>query len=79
MERTQIYIDEETYGNLKRESRLKGISVSEIIRESVQKQLSSRAEKMIRAAEGVSALWKNRRFDVDEISRAARKDRKVCL
>ncbi len=79
MKRTQIYIDEETYGNLKRESRLKGISVSEIIRESVQKKLSSRVERMIRATDSVSGLWKDRRFDVDKFIRAARKDRKICL
>ena len=73
MERTQIYIDEETYGNLKRESRLKGISVSEIIRESVQKKLSGRGERMIRATDSVSGLWKDRRFHVDEFIRVARK------
>ena len=78
MKRTQIYIDEETYGNLKRESRLKGISISEIIRESVQKKLSSGVEKMIRATDSVSGLWKDRRFGVDEFIRAGRKDRKVC-
>jgi len=38
MKRIQIYIDEETYWNLKREIRLKGISISEIIRESVRKK-----------------------------------------
>jgi predicted CopG family antitoxin len=78
MKRTQIYIDEETYGKLKKESKLKGISISEIIRESVQKKLSSRVDRMIRATDSVSGLWKDRRFDVDEFIRTARKDRKAC-
>ena len=77
MKRTQIYIDEKTYGNLKKESRLKGLSISEIIRESVQKKLGSRVERMIRATDSVSGLWKDRRFDVDGFIRTARKDRKA--
>ncbi len=77
MKRTQIYIDDKTYVNLKKESRLKGLSISEIIRESVQKKLSSRVEMMLRATDSVSGLWKDRRFDVDDFIRAARKDRKA--
>ncbi len=78
MKRTQIYIDEDIYGSLKRESRLKGISMSEIIRDSLEKTLSGSVEKIIRATDSVSGLWKNRRFDVEEFIRAARKDRNVC-
>ncbi len=77
MKRTQIYIDDKTYGNLKKESRLKGLSISEIIRESVQKKLSSRVEKMLRATDSVSGLWRDRQFDVDGFIRAARRDRKA--
>ena len=78
MKRTQIYIDEEIYGSLKRESKLKGISISEIIRDSLEKKLRSRVEKIIRATDNVSGLWKNRRFDVEEFIRAARSDRNIC-
>jgi predicted CopG family antitoxin len=77
MKRTQIYIDDETYGSLKTESRLKGVTVSEIIRESVRDNVSRRVQLMLRATEGVSGLWKNRGFDVNEFVRAARKDRKA--
>jgi predicted CopG family antitoxin len=73
MKRTQIYIDEKTYGNLKKESRLKGLSISEIIRESVQKKLGSGVERMLRATDSVSGLWKDRRFEVDGFIRIARK------
>jgi len=75
--RTQIYIDETTYGNLKKESSLTGLSISEIIRESVQKKLGGRVERMLRAPDSVSGIWKDRRFDIDDFVRAARKDRKV--
>lgn len=78
MKRTQIYMDEETYGNLRRESKLKGVSISEIIRESVQKKLSGKVERMLRATDSVSGLWKDRSFDVDTFIRAARKDRRIC-
>ena len=78
MKRTQIYIDEEIYGSLKRESNLKGISISEIIRDSLQKKLSGRVERIIRATDSVSGLWKNRRFDVEEFIRGTRKDRNIC-
>jgi predicted CopG family antitoxin len=77
MKRTQIYIDDNTYGNLKKESKLKGLSISEIIRESVQKKLGNKVEKMLRATDSVSGLWKDRRFGVDEFIRAGRKDRKI--
>ena len=77
MKRTQIYIDETTYGNLKKESSLKGLSISEIIRESVQKKLGSRVERMLRATDSVCGIWKDRRFNVDGFVRAARRDRKV--
>jgi predicted CopG family antitoxin len=78
MKRTQIYMDEETYGNLRRESKIKGISISEIIRESVQKKLSGKVERRLRVTDSVSGLWKDRRFDVDEFIRAAHKDRRIC-
>ncbi|OGW27201.1 MAG: hypothetical protein A2X59_03245 [Nitrospirae bacterium GWC2_42_7] len=78
MKRIQIYIDEETYENLRRESRRKGVSISEIIRESVQKKMSGKMDKMLRATDSVSGLWKDRRFDVDEFIRPARKDRRIC-
>jgi predicted CopG family antitoxin len=77
MKRTQIYIDEETYGNLKRESSLKGISISEIIRDNLHKKIGSSVERIIRATESVSGVWKDRHFDVDQFIRSARQDRKI--
>jgi hypothetical protein len=77
MKRTQIYIDDETFGKLKSESSLKGVSISEIIRDSVHNTLGSGVEKIIRAADSVSGVWSDRDFDVDAFIRSARKDRKI--
>lgn len=36
MKRTQIYIDEKTFDYLKMESRHKGVTISDVIRESIR-------------------------------------------
>lgn len=77
MKRTQIYIDEKTYSHLEKESKIKGVSVSEIIRESVKNKLSKRAERILKSAEKVYGLWKDRELDVDAYIRNVRKDRKL--
>ncbi|MBI3354555.1 MAG: ribbon-helix-helix protein, CopG family [Nitrospirae bacterium] len=77
MKRTQIYIDEKTYSHLEKESRIKGVSVSEIIRESVKNKLSKRVERILKSAEKVCGLWKDRELDVDAYIRNVRKDRKL--
>lgn len=77
MKRTQIYIDEKTYSNLEKEGRIKGVSVSEIIRESVKNKLSIRAERILKATEKVCGLWRNRKLDTDAYIRNLRKDRKL--
>lgn len=77
MKRTQIYIDEKTYGSLKKESSLRGVTISEIIRDSIQRQTSARVGKMLRAIDSASGVWRDRRFDVEGFVRAARKDRKI--
>lgn len=75
MKRTQIYIDENTYDYLKKESQIKGTSVSEIIRESVQEKMSRKSRGIIKSTEAVFGIWKNRDFDVDDYIRTSRKDR----
>lgn len=61
MKRTQIYIDEKTYSHLEKESRIKGVSVSAIIRESVKNKLSKRVERILKSTEKVCGLWKDRK------------------
>jgi hypothetical protein len=77
MKWTQVYIDEETLCRLKTESRLRGVSISEIIRERVHNTLGSGVEKIIRATDSVSGVWSDRDFDVDAFIRSARNGRKI--
>jgi hypothetical protein len=75
MKRTQIYIDEKTYSHLENESKIKGSSISEIIRQSVRERLNRGTQKLLRSVEEVFGIWKDRKFDVDEYIRSGRKDR----
>lgn len=77
MKRTQIYIDEKTYSSLEKESKTKGQSISEIIRQSIQDKLNRRIQKMLKSTEEVFGMWRDREFDVDAYIRAGRKDRKL--
>src|SRR5208337_2713684 len=43
-----------------------------LLEKKKQKKFRSRVEKMIRATDSVSGLWKDRRFDVDEFIREVR-------
>ena len=76
MKRTQIYIDDETYGQLQRESSNKGVSISEIIRESIRRRTGNRVQKMLKAAHDIAGVWKDRNVDVEAYVREKRKDRK---
>jgi len=75
MKRTQIYIDEKTYSHLENESKIKGSSISEIIRQSVRERLNRGTQKLLRSVEAIFGIWKDRKFDVDEYIRSGRKDR----
>ncbi len=77
MKRTQIYIDENTYGYLEKESRAKGASISEVIRESIKEKMNRKVQRIIKTLEDVSGVWKDRDFDVDGYIRVLRKDRKL--
>ncbi len=77
MRRTQLYIDEETYRILKRESRLKKVSLSELVRQAVRESLRRREEALLSGIEKVAGIWKDRDFDVDDYIKERREDRKV--
>ncbi|RUM44512.1 MAG: CopG family transcriptional regulator [Desulfurobacterium sp.] len=80
MRRTQIYLDESLYSLLKRESREKGKTVSEIIRERLWKTFESdlnRKEALLEAAKEVFGIWKDREFDVESCVRTLREDREI--
>jgi len=75
MRRTQIYLDEETYDYLKKESRVSGKTISDIIRMRMKDKMDRKIEIILRSINEVFGLWKDRRLLVDEYIRERRKDR----
>ncbi len=47
MRRTQIYLDEEIYAYLKRESKLRKKTISELIREAIKEKIQNSKDKML--------------------------------
>ncbi|RMG60639.1 MAG: ribbon-helix-helix protein, CopG family [Deltaproteobacteria bacterium] len=74
--RTQIYLDEEIYERLKAESRIRKVSMSEIIRENLRHMRISDVTRMKRALKETAGIWRDREVDVEEYVRDVRKDRK---
>lgn len=77
MKRTQIYLDEDTYGYLKKESELKRLSISEVIRAGIRDKMNRRVQKILKATDKVSGIWGDRSLDVERHIRTLRKDRKT--
>jgi len=77
VKRTQIYFDDETYSYLKEESEHRHVTMSELIRSSIQDQKKKRINEVLQAADRVSGIWKDRKGDVNEQIRALRKDREL--
>jgi hypothetical protein len=76
MRRTQIYLDEETYDYLKKESRVTGKTISDIIRMRMRDKMDKNIEIIHRSIDEVFGLWKDRRLlVVDDYIRERRKDR----
>jgi len=77
VKRTQIYLDEETFEYLKAESSLRGVTISEIIRESIRGKRHQSTEKILSALDDVAGVWKNRKFDIEKYVRGLRRDRTI--
>jgi transcriptional regulator of met regulon len=77
MKRTQLYIDDEEFKTLKRISKERAVTVSELVRDAIRKaytgQKPADAEMILREAAG---LWKDRKDlrSADEYVRTMRKD-----
>lgn len=69
MKRTQIYIDEEMYAILEKESRMKNVCVSEVIRETIQERLNKNTDGILKAVKEISGLWRKRRINVEKYIR----------
>jgi hypothetical protein len=78
MKRTQIYIDEKIYSHLEKESKAKGVSISELVRESIHEKITRKIEKILKATDDVCGIWEDRKFDVDGYIRNTRRERKAC-
>lgn len=77
MKRTQIYIDEETYRNLKKESSIKNTTVSELIRKSLRNRNKGNVQKILNMVDRVSGMWCSRAIDPEKYVRELRKNRKI--
>jgi predicted CopG family antitoxin len=77
MKRTQIYLDEEIFSILERESKMKKKSISELIRESIHEKYSYNSGKIIKHLNMVFGIWSDKDDDVDTYIRNIRKDRKL--
>ena len=77
MKRTQIYLDEDTYVYLKKESELKRLSISEVIRAGIREKMNRKIQKILKATDKVSGIWGDRPLEVESHIRTLRKDRKA--
>ncbi len=77
MRRTQIYLDEEIYAYLKRESILRKKTISELIREALKEKITNRRKRILKALNEVKGLWKDREINPSEFMRTIREDRTV--
>ncbi len=77
MRRTQIYLDEETFSYLEKESKIEHISVSEVIRKNLKQSLIRREQKINRNLEKVFGLWADRPIDAEQYVEELRKDREI--
>lgn len=77
MKRTQIYIDDDIFSFLKKESRTIHRSISEIIRESIKEKYQYKSNMLLKRLNTIYGIWKNKNFDTDQYIRNMRKDRTI--
>jgi hypothetical protein len=75
MRRTQIYLDDETYGYLKKESLRSKKTVSDLIRTEIKERMRGHADALLRNIDEIFGIWKDRKIEVDGHIRDMRKDR----
>ena len=77
MKRTQIYIEENIFKILEKESKIKHKTISELIRESIKGKISLRSNEIIDKMQAVFGLWINKNMNAEKFIRVLRKDRKI--
>ncbi len=74
MRRTQIYLSDDLYFELKNRSRKSKKSISEVIRQTLKENLmSNKKEQILSSVNEAFGLWQNREFDTDLYIRNIRK------
>ena len=78
MRRTQIYLDDEIYEILKKESLILGKSTSQIIRENLKKNLVNKSNKISNAIDDSNGTWKDKPdFKINYFIRKLRKGNRI--
>jgi len=75
MKRTQIYIEDNIFSFLEKESKIVHRSISEIIRESIKEKYQHKHNVLLKRLNSVYGIWKNKNMDVDKYIKNLRKDR----
>ncbi len=74
MRRTQIYLSDDLYFELKNRSRKSKKSISEVIRQTLKANLMfNKREQILSSVNEAFGLWQNREFDTDLYIRNIRK------
>ena len=74
MKKTQIYLSDDLYFELKNRSRKSKKSISEVIRQTLKENLmSNKREQILSSVDEAFGLWQNREFDTDLYIRNIRK------
>lgn len=77
MKRTQIYIDEDVFSFLEKESKTARRSISEIIRESIKEKYRYKSNGLMKRLHSVFGMWSTRDIDVNKYIKSIRRDRTV--
>ena len=78
MKRTQIYLSDDLYFEIKERSKKSKKSVSEIIRKTLRESLMpNRKEEILSSIDEAFGLWKDREFDTEAYIREIRKGARV--
>ena len=77
MKRTQIYIHEDAYKYLEKESHVENKSMSELIRDSLNEKMERRVGAILKRTESVFGIWKGKKSSVEDYITNIRRDRKL--
>jgi predicted CopG family antitoxin len=77
MKRTQIYIDDDVFSFLEKESKTANRSISEIIRESIREKHRHKSNLLMKRLDSIFGIWSSRNGDVNKYLKSIRRDRVV--